>query len=191
MHTFSRIKHHALLVAVLAVLFVVSPSMVRSQDVANGSATATLLAALQVAAPNALAFGNVYQGVAKSVANNEASAGVFTIQGAANAQISIYMQLPDYLAGGTGNDRMVVAFSTTDATVDSVAAAGPVANTDPTSQGGGGWPNTNPHAFPAATQLGGDGFASIYLGGKVIPSVNQTAGAYQADIVLTVAYTGS
>jgi hypothetical protein len=191
MHTFSKIKHLGLLVVVLAAAFVISPSMVRSQDVANGSATATLLAALQVAAPNALAFGNVYQGVAKVVANNDASAGVFTIQGAANAQISVYMQLPDYLAGGTGNDRMVVAFSLTDATVDSTSVAGPAPNTDPTTPGGGGWQNTNPHAFPAATQLGGLGFASIFLGGKVIPSVNQTAGAYQADIVLTVSYTGS
>ncbi len=185
MHSFSKTKLQGLLIVVLAVAFVVSPSMVRSQDVANGSATATLLAALVVSAPNALAFGNVYQGVAKTVPNNDANAGVFTITGAVSAQLSIYMQLPDYLAGGVGNDRMVVAFSTTDATVDSTA------NIDPTTPGGGGWPNTNPHAFPTATCLGGGGQAAIFLGGKVIPSVNQTAGAYQADIVLTVSYTGS
>lgn len=172
-------------VLVVAAIFLTSATLAQAQDVANGSATATLLQALTVTATNALAFGNVYQGVAKTVANNEATAGVFTIAGAANAQISIYMQLPEYLQGGTGNDRMVIAFTTADATVDSTA------NVDPTSPGAGGWDNTNPHAFPTATRLGGGGGAAIFHGGKVNPSVNQTAGSYVADIVLTVSYTGS
>jgi hypothetical protein len=181
MRTFTRLGR--ILVPLLVVLFVSAPTVIKAQDVANGTATATLLAALQVTG-GTLAFGNVYQGVAKVIPNNDANAGVFQITGAAGAQISIYMQMPDYLQGPT-NDRMVVAFSTTDATVDSTA------NVTPTTPGGGGWPNINPHAFPAATVIGGTGSAAIFLGGKVIPSVNQTAGNYTADVVLTVSYTGS
>jgi hypothetical protein len=186
MRTFKRLSR--VLVPILVVLFVASPAVIKAQDVANGSATATLLAALQVTG-GTLVFGNVYQGVAKTVANNDANAGVFQITGAADAQVSIYMQLPDYLQGPT-NDRMVVAFGVTDAQVDSTG------NIDPTAFGAG-WPNANPHAFPAATRLGGNHMpatavnGTIFLGGKVIPSVNQTAGNYTADIVLTVSYTGA
>ncbi len=180
MRTITRISR--LLVPVLVVLFAASPAVIKAQDVANGSATATILAALQVTG-GTLVFGNVYQGVAKSVPNNDANAGVFQITGAAGSQISLYMQLPDYLQGPT-NDRMVVAFGVTDASVDSTV------NVTPTAFGAG-WQNTNPHAFPAATRIGSTGNAAIFLGGKVIPSVNQTAGAYTADIVLTVSYTGA
>lgn len=181
MRTFTKLSR--LLVPLLVALFVAAPAVIQAQDVANGSATATILPALQVVA-GTLAFQTVYQGVAKSVANNSANAGVFQITGAADAQISIYMQLPDYLQGPT-NDRMVVVFGTTDASVDSTT------NIVPTVAVVGGWPNINPHAFPAATRMGGGGTAAIFLGGKVIPSVNQTAGAYTADIVLTVSYTGA
>jgi len=181
MRTFSQIKFNKIIVPVLVMAVVAVPALVQSQDVANGSATATILAALQVTG-GTLAFGNVYQGVAKSIANNNAAAGVFTITGAGLAVISLYMQLPEYLQGPS-NDRMVIAFSTTDASVDSTG------NVDPTAFGTG-WQNTNPHAFPATTSIGGGGTAAIFLGGKVVPSVNQTAGAYSGDIVLTVSYTG-
>ena len=42
----------------------------------------------------------------------------------------------------------------------------------------------------SSADIGSTGL-DLYLGGKVIPSVDQTAGAYTADIILTVAYTGS
>ncbi len=170
--------------AATAVALAMFVTPVAAQDVANGSATATVLAALVVTAPNALAFGNVYQGVAKTVANTTASAGVFTITGAASATISIYMQLPEFMATASGDDRMTIRFSPTDGSVDSTV------NVDPTSFGAG-WQNIDPHSFPAATMLGGGGQASIFLGGRVTPSVNQKPGAYSADIILTVAYTGA
>ena len=167
------------------ITFSLGTSTIFAQDVAVGSATATVQAVLQVTATAALAFGTVYQGIPTSIANDNASAGIFTIGGQGGAGISIYMQLPDYLSTATGDDRMVVAFSSTDASVDSTA------NVDPTSFGSG-WANTDPHNFPAATVVGLPGNQSaIFLGGKVIPSVDQAAGAYTADIVLTVAYNGS
>ncbi|UCC43960.1 MAG: hypothetical protein JSU65_12735 [Candidatus Zixiibacteriota bacterium] len=175
-----------LIVLSVAVLGLLGSSAVYAQDVAVGSATATVQAVLSVTATSALAFSTVYQGIPKSIANNNASAGVFTITGQGGAGVAVYMQLPDYLSTATGDDRMVIAFSTSDASMDSTS------NTDPTSFGSG-WQNTDPHNFPAATTVGtvGQNQSAIFLGGKVIPTVDQAAGAYTGDIVLTVAYNGS
>ncbi len=173
----------AAIVLVASALLLPAPSS--AQDVAVGQATATVLAILAVSSTAALAFGTIYQGVPSSIANNNASAGVFTITGEGSAGISVYMQLPDYLATATGDDRMVISFSTTDASVDSTA------NVDPTSFGTG-WQNQDPHNLPSTIEIGGTSSqAAIFLGGTVTPTVDQTAGAYTGDIVVTVAYNGS
>ncbi len=171
------------IVTIVTFAAVLKPSTVSAQDVANGSATATVQAVLVVTSTAALAFGNVFQGVSTSVANAAAGAGVFTVTGQASSVIAMYMQLPDYMSTATGDDRMVISFSATDASVDSTA------NTTPTTFGTG-WQNTNPHNINAATELGNAG-AALFLGGKVLPTVDQAAGAYTADIILTVAYTGT
>jgi len=158
-----------------------SPAM--AQDVAVGSVSATVLATLTVTSTNALAFGNVYQGVAKTVAKNTADAGVFTIDGQPTAQITIYMQMPEYLQGPS-NDRMVIAFGTQDINIDTTANANPATP-------GAGYQNQSPFNLPTVTLRDSDGAVHMFLGGKVIPSVNQTAGAYSADIVVTVAYNGT
>jgi len=175
-------------VAAIVALVLLSTSAM-SQDVATGQATATLQIALTVTATAPLAFGAVYQGVMKAIAKDNASAGVFTITGQPDANIAVYMQLPDYLTtdatSGNGDDRMVVAFSTTDANVDTTGAADPTgfAGTD-------GWADQDPHNFSSAITVGSVG-TNVYLGGTVWPSVDQKAGDYEADIVLTVAYTGT
>ncbi|PWB76178.1 hypothetical protein C3F09_01120 [candidate division GN15 bacterium] len=183
MRTFSH-KGFNYLVPVLALAIMAVPMLVQSQDVASGSAIATILPALTVTATAALDFGNVYQGVSKTIAPNNADAGIFTLGGSASAGVSVYMQLPDYLQDAVSNDRMVIAFSATDAVFD------PSASADPTTPGLG-HTDENPHAFSGALTLGAGGAATIFLGGKVDPSVNQTAGSYTGDIVLTVAYTGA
>jgi hypothetical protein len=173
----------------VAALVAFASANVAAQDVATGSATATLVIALTVTSTNALQFGNVYQGVAKSVAKTAAEAGEFLIVGEPDANIAVYMQLPDYLAtnaaSGNGDDRMVIAFSTTDCNVDTNAGGDPTAfvATD-------GWADQDPHNVSNATTVGSTG-TNIYLGGGVTPSVDQKAGAYEADIILTVAYTGT
>ena len=170
-----------LLAAVLAV-----PSAVNSQDVATGSATATVLTALAVSSVAALVFGNVYQGVATAIANINAAAGIYAITGQASAGIAIYMALPEYVALADGSDRMTIAFSSTDASVDSLGGADPTAMV-----GGAGWQDINPHSFPSAAVIGSGGTTNIYLGGKITPTIDQTAGAYTGDVVLTVAYNGT
>jgi len=171
--------------AAALVALVIGPTMVMAQDVANGSATATVLTALSVTATAPLAFGNVLQGVPKSVSKAAAEAGIFTIGGAANAGIDMYMQLPDFVSLADGSDRMVIAFSATDANVDTTGGGVPTAFV-----AGDGYADEDPHNLPAAN-LSDAGAANIYLGGRVIPTVDQTAGAYSGDIVLTVAYNGS
>jgi len=183
----SRTNLKGVVAAAVALLLLSTSAM--SQDVATGQATATLQIALTVTATAPLAFGAVYQGVMKSIAKDNASAGIFTITGEPDANIAVYMQLPDYLttdaASGNGDDRMVVAFTTTDANVDTTGAAAPAGFV-----AGDGWVDEDPHNFDAAITVGSVG-TNIYLGGTVWPSVDQKAGDYEADIVLTVAYTGT
>jgi hypothetical protein len=185
----SRTTFKGALITALA-LAAFAGSTATAQDVASGSATATLVVALTVTADQALAFGDVYQGVAKSVAKTStADAGIFTITGEPDANIAIYMQLPDYLAtdaaSGNGDDRMVIAFNSTDCNIDTTGAGVPAGfvATD-------GWADEDPHNITNSATVGSVG-TNIYLGGRVTPSVDQKAGDYEADIILTVAYTGT
>ena len=183
----SRMSFKGVVAAAVVVLLLSTSAM--SQDVATGQATASLQIALTVTATSALAFGNVFQGVMKTVAKDEAEAGIFTITGEPDANIAVYMQLPDYLttdaASGNGDDRMVVAFSTTDANVDTTGQVDPTAFV-----AASGWADEDPHNFDGAITVGSAG-TIVFLGGTVWPSVDQKAGDYEADIVLTVAYTGT
>ncbi|MCD6249912.1 MAG: hypothetical protein J7J98_06260 [candidate division Zixibacteria bacterium] len=184
MHKQSRTKISGILVIAIALMAFMGTS-VNAQDVATGSATATLVVALTVASGAALAFGNVYQGVTKAIANTDAAAGIFNVTGLEDAVLAIYFQLPDYLATATGDDRMVISFSSTDLNIDTTAAGAPAGFV-----AANGWIDEDPHNVTSSADIGSGG-VDLYLGGRVIPSVDQTAGAYTGDIILTVAYTGS
>lgn len=173
-----------ILFVALAAVLAVTP-VVNSQDVATGSATATVLTALAVTSTAALVFGNVFQGVAATIGNGNAAAGIYTITGNASSVISIYMALPEFVALASGSDRMTISFSTTDASVDTLGGGVPTGMVATA-----GFQNVDPHNFPAAAVIGAGGTTNIYLGGKIYPTVDQAAGAYTGDIVLTVAYTG-
>lgn len=177
------------LFAVSALLFLLLPGEVAiAQDIANGVATATILAALSVTATSPLAFGDTYQGVPKEIARTVADAGVFTISGATNAGIDVYLYLPQYISIAGDSDRMLITFSTSDCTVDTALAASPG---DPTGGAIDGYIGVNPHNLPSGVNLSDNGFCGIYIGGKIFPSVDQMAGNYTGSIVLTVAYTGT
>lgn len=174
-----------LIAVMLAFAFSVSVS---AQDVSTGQATATVLAVLAVTAPQDLDFGNVLQGVVKSVARTDAAnAGIFQIagEGTANQEVSMHMQLPDYLwnSGAGVQDRLVIAFSSTDCTIDTTAGT-------PDVPGGGALVGEDPHFLPDTGMGGTDNVIRIYLGGTVHPAPDQRAGSYTADIILTAAYTG-
>ena len=160
----------------------------QAQEVAVGSVTATIQTALSVSATSPLAFGTTYQGVPKVIARTVADAAIFTLSGQANAGISCYLQLPEYLSIAGDSDRMVIAFATTDCTVDTALAASPG---DPAGAGIDGYVGIDPYNLPDGVNLSDNGFCGVYIGGKIIPSVDQTAGSYTGNIILTVAYTGT
>ena len=175
-----------LIAAAIAIMGLISWSSAWGQDVAVGTATATVLAALTVTATQALAFGTVFQGISKTVANNDAASAIFTMGGTANAGVSLYLELPSYLALADGSDRMVISFTTTDAIVDTTGGGDPTGFVP-----ADGYNNVNPFSLPTTANLSDAGAANVYLGGKVTPTVDQKAGAYSGDIVLTVSYNGT
>jgi len=174
-----------------AMLTIIMSSTALAQDVATGQVTATVVTPLTVTATSPLAFGTVYQGVPKSISKNTADAAVFDISGQANADLLLYLSLPEFMATSSGDDRMVVAFADNVCDIDTALAAQPG---DPTSFTDG-WQGEDPQNLMGVAGetpcLGDAGFCAIFLGGKVIPTLDQTAGAYTADIILTVAYDGT
>lgn len=177
------------LAAMLLVMLISSTAS--AQDVATGQVTATVVTPLTVTASSPLAFGTVYQGVPKSVSKNVAEAAVFDISGQANADLLLYLSLPEFMATSSGDDRMTLAFADNVCDIDTALAAQPG---DPTSFTSG-WQGEDPQNLMGVAGetpcLGNAGFCAIYLGGKAIPTLDQTAGAYTADIILTVAYDGT
>lgn len=179
---------HIVLMVMLAVSIGAGAS---AQDVATGQITATVVTPLTVVATSPLAFGTVYQGVPKDVDKNTADAAIFDISGQANADLLLYLSLPEFLATATGDDRMTVVFNDNVCDIDTALAAQPG---DPTSFTGG-WQGEDPHNIMGVAGetpcLGDAGFCAIFIGGRVVPTLDQTAGAYTADIILTVAYDGT
>ena len=174
-------KQHLRMLAVIALAIAFCPKLVFAQDVAHGQAQGTVLPLIVVTATQVLDFGEIFQGVPKTITRaNDDSAAIFTITGEHGAGINLQLILPEYLNLANGSDRIPIVFRTTDAAVDTNAA------TPSTVVAGDGWVDRNPFILPAATI--GAVNTRIYLGGKVNPSTNQTAGAYANDIVLMVAY---
>ncbi len=181
----------ALVLAVLILVFAVGSG--HAQMAVTNTADATVLAAISLAATTNLDFGNVFQGVPKTVARTaigaDTTAAIFTITGEAGAGISAQLVLPEYLTS-TNGDIMTVTFGTTDMAIDTTTTATPA-----TVAAGDGWLDENPRSFPAGLVIGGTVPAvtttKVYLGGKVIPSVFQPAGTYSGDIILSVSYNGN
>ena len=179
-------SHKQVFRAILVLTMIALAIPVSGQDVATGLATANVQAVLAVTAIQPLDFGIVFQGVAKSQdETSDANSGIFNIVGQGSAGISIYLALPAYMALPTGVDRMSVAFGINDCALDTM-------NTSPsTVVAGDGWIDQDPNNLPSGLVVGQAGQTNIYLGGRVIPSVDQMAGAYSGDIICTVAYTGT
>jgi hypothetical protein len=184
---FGREMKPVRLITVLAVLLMIALSgTVQAQDVATGQALANVLTALSVIAVQPLDFQNVFQGIAKiQDQTSDALSGIFNIGGMGSAGISIYLTLPQYIALADGSDRMTIAFRTTDATIDTMNV------TPSTVTPADGWVGIDPNNLPNTLVVGQGGQTNIYLGGRVIPSVDQTAGPYSGDIICNVAYTGT
>lgn len=158
-------------IAALAALSVL-PALAHAQT-ANVSATATVVTPLAVTGSAPLAFGNVFQGVNKTVAATDAASGRLSITGFGTSQVALTFTLPTNLTSGANNlpintwdVRSNGTNSTTGTTIMTVVSGTPV--------------NSNLVA----------GNLFLFVGGRVQPAAAQVAGAYTGSVVLAAAYTG-
>lgn len=140
---------------------------------ASIQATATVVTPITVTGTAPLAFGNVFQGVNKTIAFSDATSGRFSLTGYVNSQVAMTFTLPATLASGantmpinTYDVRVNGTNSTTGTTALTVTSGTPV--------------NSN---FVSGSLF-------VFLGGRVQPAVAQAAGTYTGTIVLAAAYTG-
>lgn len=159
------------LAAIAALLSV--PALARGQSSANIAATATIVSPLAVTADANLAFGNVFQGVNKTVAFSDAASGRFSITGFGASQVAMTFTLPSNLTSGANNlpiDSWDIRSNSTNATAGATTltvTSGVAVNGNLTA-----------------------GNLFLFLGGRVVPAGAQAAGPYTASVVLAAAYTG-
>ncbi len=128
---------------------------------------------------NDLTFGDIFPGIPKTISKTTpGSAAEFFISGTAGSEITIDFTLPTYMNSGGNNMQMV--FHETDCALDSSATPD---QTNPGSNNLDPW-----HTI--TYRLGSNGL-TVWLGGMVIPKLQQKQGSYSATIVMTVAYTGN
>jgi hypothetical protein len=140
---------------------------------ASIAATATVVTPITVTGTAPLAFGNVFQGVNKTVAFSDPTSGRFSLTGYLGSQVALTFTLPATLASGantmpinTYDIRVNGTNVTAGATALTVTSGTPV--------------NSNLVA----------GNLFVFVGGRVVPAVAQAAGTYTGSIVLAAAYTG-
>src|SRR5216110_2159896 len=154
------------------VLALVAGTTVRAQGV-NGSitATASVQSPIAVAGAQNLAFGNVFPGVAKTVAYSDATnAGRFDVTGQASTPVTYSFTLPATL-GSAGNTMPIVSYTGVHAQNNAQTggtAFSPVAGATPT--------------------LNASGALWVWVGAQVQPATNQAAGVYTGSITMTVVY---
>lgn len=165
---------------ILLVALLVGAAGVEAQESASIQALATVISSLSIVGTNNLLFGVVTPGVTRAIDKSTVGfAGEWEITGTGSAEISLDFSLPDSLRTADSLGAMRIDFSNIDAsysdgTGDQVSPTGVL---DPNAQ--------------AARPIGVGGIMTVWIGGTVYPRVSQTGGDYSAEILLTVAYTGS
>ena len=174
-------KRALTLPAVILLLAVILTPAADAQESGIIQATATVLSALTIIGNHDLQFGTVTPGVNKSVDKASTGfAGEWLITGVTGAEISLDFTLPDSLILADSTVGMRIDFSNTDASFSD----GTGTQVTPTGV-------INPNG-PSAERLGAiSGEMTVWIGGTVYPDLTQTGGDYAAEVVLTIAYTGS
>ncbi|HYT04712.1 MAG TPA: DUF4402 domain-containing protein [Gemmatimonadales bacterium] len=140
---------------------------------ASIQATATVQQPINVTGDAALAFGNVFPGVAKTVAPTDAAAGHFTVTGQASANVNLTFTLPGSLSDGSGNTLPIATWQAIHN------------NTNVTA----GDTSFTPSAGLTSTTLDATtGKRYLFIGATVSPASNQAAGAYSGTVTMTVVY---
>lgn len=155
-------------------LFLVGTSVAQAQVSANINATALVQTPLTVTGTTTLDFGNVFPGLAKSIASTDATAGEFTVGGQLNAEVNVTFVLPTNLTNG-GNNLPIGTWTGGRNTANTQAGQTAITPSGATTT-----------RLDAAT-----GALFVWLGATVTPSVAQVAGTYTSPVTMTVAYTGN
>jgi hypothetical protein len=155
-------------------LFLAGATVAQAQS-ANINATATVQTPLTLTGTAALAFGNVFPGLAKTVLPTDAASGRFTILGQPVAEVAMTFTLPTNLTFGANNLPIGTWAGLHNATN---VTAGATAFT----------PSA---AITLANLAAVTGNRFLFIGATVTPAVAQAAGAYTGTITLNVLYTGN
>ena len=164
MRTTTRVS--TALVAILSL----AASAAQAQS-ANINATAIVFQAMTVTGARTLDFGNVFPGVAKSIAVAAATSGRFDLTGQASANVNVSFTLPTNLTSGANSLPIGTWTGCTNAT-----------NTT------AGCTVFTPSAATTATAFSGAGALFVWVGGTVTPGAAQAAGTYNGTVTLTAAY---
>ncbi|PYP57428.1 MAG: hypothetical protein DMD44_10180 [Gemmatimonadetes bacterium] len=155
------------------VLGLVATAAVRAQGV-NGSitATATVQSPITVTGAQNLAFGNVFPGVAKTIAYSDATnGGRFDVTGQGSAAVTYSFTLPTNLTS-SGNNLPIGSWTGYLNTANSTAGGSAI----------------TPSATPAGATLSAGGALYVFVGATVTPPSNLPAGSYTGTVTLTVSY---
>lgn len=160
-------------------LMAVTPTA-QAQESGTIQALATVVSSLSVIGVSSLNFGTVLPGINKSVDKTDVGfAGEWLVTGWAWAEITIDFTLPTRLYTTDSTASLIISFSASDASYEDGTGGGQTAPAG----------ILNPNG-PGTQNIGAGGMFSVWIGGTVQPTISQTGGDYNADIVLTVAYTG-
>lgn len=138
---------------------------------ASIQALATVYQPITIAGARDLDFGNVFPGVAKSVAVGDATSGRFDLTGQASANVNLTFGLPANLTSGANN----LPIGTWTGCYNGTNAVGTCTAFTPSGA-------ATPTAFSGAGAL------FVWVGGTVTPAAAQAAGNYTGTVSLTVAY---
>lgn len=166
MRTYSKVLACLLVAALCAPL----PARAQTQT-ASIQATATVMQPINVTGAVNLAFGNVFPGIAKTIAVSVAGAGRFDATGQASAPVLVSFVLPTNLTSGA-NNLPIGTWTGHRNTVNN-----PTTGT-----------NFTPSAATTAATFSATGQLFVFVGATVTPATNQAAGAYTGSIQITVTY---
>lgn len=155
------------IIAFAAAALLALPGAVSGQNTAQIQALAEVLSPIDVTAGVDLDFGQVLPGVPTQVL--PVDGGTFAVSGAAGQDVIVDFDLPLTLADGLLT--MPVSFDA------GYGAGAPDTGLDPN--------------VVVTVGLGATGGWDVFLGGTVLPAVDQAAGNYSGTVTLTVAYPAS
>lgn len=139
----------------------------------TGSVTASAVVQQPINVTGAvnLAFGNVFPGVAKTIAVGAATAGRFDVTGQASTPVLLSFVLPANLTSGA-NNLPIGTWTGHHNTVNAPA----------------GGTNFTPSVATTNSTFSGTGTLFVFVGATVTPATNQVAGAYNGTVQMTVTY---